>query len=357
MTEITHFMIDGERIPFRPGQTIMDAALAAGVYIPHLCHNPALAPHGSCRVCVVRANGREVSACTMPAAANLEVESETEAVRALRVAILQMLFVEGNHVCPACERSGACQLQAVAYYCGMLEPRFTHFFPRRALDASHPDVVLDRNRCILCELCVRASRDLDGKRVFAVSGRGIDSRLIVDSPTGRLGDSRLAVTDRAAHVCPVGALMPRQRAGEPGDRRGYRVPIGDRLYDREPISCVGDVALHDRGPGAGAGSHAESARQSAVRSAAGFQPRHGSEPEPKSKPEPVSRLKPEPKSKPEPVPRLEPKSKPRPEAAPGLELKPKPKPELKLEPEQEQQSEPEPTVSAAAASASAQEDP
>lgn len=243
------FELDGQAVPFRAGQTVMDAALAAGVYIPHLCHNPEFAPHGSCRVCVVRANGREVSACTAPAAADLEVESETEDLRALRVAILQMLFVEGNHVCPACERSGACQLQAVAYYCGMLEPHFRHFFPRRTLDASHPDVVLDRNRCILCELCVRASRDHDGKRVFAIAGRGIDSRLIVDSPSGRLGDSALAVDDRAAHVCPVGAILLRHRPADPADRRGFRVPIGERLYDREPISRVGDVALHDDRPG------------------------------------------------------------------------------------------------------------
>jgi [NiFe] hydrogenase diaphorase moiety small subunit len=243
------FRLDGEPIPFSPGQTIMDAALAAGVYIPHLCHNPEFAPHGSCRVCVVRANGREVSACTAPAETGMEVESETEAIRALRVAILQMLFVEGNHVCPACERSGACQLQAVAYYCGMLEPHFPQFFPRRELDASHPDLVLDRNRCILCELCVRASRDQDGKRVFAIAGRGMESRLIVDSPTGLLGDSRLEVTDRAAHVCPVGAILPRHRSADPQGRRGYRVPIGERLYDREPISRVGDVALHDHSPG------------------------------------------------------------------------------------------------------------
>jgi [NiFe] hydrogenase diaphorase moiety small subunit len=254
VSEPNTFSIDGAAIPFQPGQTIMDAASAAGVYIPHLCHNPDYAPHGSCRVCVVRANGREVSACTAPATPGLEVESETEALRALRVAILQMLFVEGNHVCPACERTGACQLQAVAYYCGMLEPRFKHFFPRRELDASHPDVVLDLNRCILCELCVRASRDQDQKRVFAISGRGVDSHLIVDSPTGLLGDSDLEVTDRAAHVCPVGAILPRHHVGDAEDRRGYRVPIGERLYDREPISRVGDVALHDRSPGSDAGA-------------------------------------------------------------------------------------------------------
>lgn len=238
------FRLDGTPIPFQPGQTIMEAALAAGAYIPHLCHNPALPPHGSCRVCVVRVNGREVASCTTPAANGQEVESETETVRALRVAVLQMLFVEGNHVCPACERSGTCQLQAVAYYCGMLEPHFTQFFPQRELDASHPDLVLDRNRCILCELCVRASRDLDQKRVFAIAGRGMDSRLIVDSPSGQLSDSRLELTDRAAHVCPVGAILPRHRAGDAEGRHGYQVPIGERLYDREPISQVGDVALH-----------------------------------------------------------------------------------------------------------------
>ena len=233
------FKLDGKPIPFQPGQTIMDAALAAGVYIPHLCHNPEFAPHGSCRVCVVRANGRDVSACTAPAAADMEVESESEAIRALRVAVLQMLFVEGNHVCPACEKSGACQLQAVAYHCGMLEPHFKHFFPRREVDASHPDAILDFNRCILCELCVRASRDHDGKRVFAISGRGIHSRLIVDSPNGRLGDSRFTITDKAAHVCPVGAILPR--------RAGYRVPIGERLYDRASIAVVGDAAAHEEG--------------------------------------------------------------------------------------------------------------
>ncbi|MCG6940421.1 MAG: (2Fe-2S)-binding protein [Thiohalocapsa sp.] len=228
------FTLDGGRIPFTPGQTIMDAALAAGVYIPHLCHKPGSAPHGSCRVCVVRANGLELSACTTPAQPDLVVESEADDIRALRLAVVQMLFIEGNHICPACEVSGACALQAVAYHCGMLTPRFPQRFPRRAVDASHPDFVLDHNRCILCELCVRASRDDDGKRVFAISGRGIASRLIVDSPTGLLGDSSFSKDDAAARVCPVGAILPR--------RQVFRIPIGKRYYDRSPIGHVGDVA-------------------------------------------------------------------------------------------------------------------
>ena len=233
------FRFDGKEIAFTPGQTIMDAVLAAGEYIPHLCHNPEFAPHGSCRVCVVGVGGRQVSACTAPAADGMEVDSSSDEIQNTRRAILQMLFVEGNHVCPACEKSGACQLQAVAYYTGMLAPHFTHFFPRRAVDASHPDYIIDFNRCILCELCVRASRDVDGKRVFAISGRGLASHLVVDSLSGKLGDSTFAATDKAAHVCPVGAILPKHC--------GYDTPIGERLYDSEPISKVGDVAAHEEG--------------------------------------------------------------------------------------------------------------
>ena len=119
----------------------------------------------------------------------------------------------------------------------MLSPHFTHFFPRRSVDASHPDTAIDYNRCILCELCVRASRDFDHKDVFAIDGRGINSRLVINSPSGKLGDSTFSATDKAAHVCPVGAILPKHK--------GYEKPIGDRLYDKLPISEVGDVAAHE----------------------------------------------------------------------------------------------------------------
>jgi [NiFe] hydrogenase diaphorase moiety small subunit len=231
--------LDGRPIPFTPGQTIMDAALAAGVYIPHLCHNPDYAPHGSCRVCMVGVNGRLVSACTTAALDGMTVESNTETIQSTRRSIVQLLFVEGNHVCPACERSGSCQLQAVAYYVGMLSPHFPQCFPQRPVDASHPDFMIDFNRCILCELCVRASRDHDHKRVFAVSGRGLASHLVIDSPSGLLGDSHFAASDRAAQVCPTGAILPKHR--------GYEQPIGQRLYDQAPISVVGDLRAQPGG--------------------------------------------------------------------------------------------------------------
>jgi len=228
------FRLDDKTIEFNDGDTIMDAALRAGEYIPHLCHNPEFVPHGSCRVCIVRADGRHVSACTQPAAENMDVENNTEEITTQRRTLLQMLFVEGNHMCPACEKSGACQLQAIAYYTGMLSPHFTHFFPKRSIDASHPDIVFYHNRCILCELCVRASREVDGKNVFAISGRGINSKLVFNSASGKLGDTNLAAADKAVSVCPVGALLPKHF--------GYDKPLGQRLYDIKPVSVAGDAA-------------------------------------------------------------------------------------------------------------------
>jgi [NiFe] hydrogenase diaphorase moiety small subunit len=230
------FRLDGKEIPFEDGETVMDAALKAGEYIPHLCHNPDFEPHGSCRVCVVDVNGRHVCSCTLPAAENMDVDNSSEAIVDKRRTLLQMLFVEGNHTCPACEKSGACQLQAVAYNTGMMSPHFTHFFPKRSIDASHPDLVFYFNRCILCGLCVRVSQDVDKKSVFSISGRGLSTKMIFNSPSGKAGDSKLTITDKAVSVCPVGAILPKHH--------GYEVPIGERLYDTKPISVVGDVASH-----------------------------------------------------------------------------------------------------------------
>jgi [NiFe] hydrogenase diaphorase moiety small subunit len=222
------FQLDGQRVPFQAGQTILQAAQAAGHFIPHLCAHPEFSPHGSCKLCTVRVNGRHGSACTTAAMPGQDVQSDTPALNTERRVLLQMLFVEGVHFCPGCEKSGNCQLQALAYEMEMLSPHFVQVHPDRPVDGSHPDVLLDLNRCILCELCVRASRDVDGKHVFSLAGRGMAATIVVNSPTGKLGDSSLALSDRAAHICPVGAILPK--------RVGFAVPIGQRVYDRVSIS-------------------------------------------------------------------------------------------------------------------------
>jgi [NiFe] hydrogenase diaphorase moiety small subunit len=178
-------------------------------------------------VCTVHIDGRPGAACTTQARADAEVLSATPELDAQRKTLLQMLFVEGNHFCPSCEKSGDCLLQATAYSVGMEGPHFEEFYPDRPVDASHPDILLDFNRCILCELCVRASRDVDGKNVFAIGGHGIGTRLLVDSDSGLLADSAMSAGDRAASVCPVGVILPK--------RRGFAVPIGQRRFDLHPI--------------------------------------------------------------------------------------------------------------------------
>lgn len=223
------FTLDGEDVRFAPGQTVLQAALAAGRYVPHLCYHREFKPHGSCKVCTLKVDGQWMTGCTLPAQAGMRVQSNTDEINATRRTVVQMLFAEGNHFCPSCEKSGNCVLQAVAYDLGVVSAQFDHFYPDRPVDASHPDLLLDFNRCILCELCVRASSEVDGKGVFALSGRGLAKHLIVNSESGRLADTDVALGDKAVEVCPVGVILKK--------RVGFAVPIGARRFDIAPISA------------------------------------------------------------------------------------------------------------------------
>jgi len=222
-------IIDGREIPAGPGQTILEAADAAGIYIPRLCYHPSLPPGGHCRVCTVKVNGRPANACTFPAAEGLVIENDTEELRDLRRTLVEMMFVEGNHTCPSCEASGNCELQAMAYRLGLLTPQLPYLRVPRELDASHEDIYLDRDRCILCGRCVRASRLLDGKTVFGFEGRGIGKRIAVNAERD-LSQTGLASTDKAATICPTGCLRLK--------REGWRTPVGERDYDRAPIGSM-----------------------------------------------------------------------------------------------------------------------
>ncbi len=226
MSDPFRFTIDGIEVTGTPGQTILQAAQDAGIWIPRLCFLEGLVPGGSCRVCSVKVQGRFQAACAFPASPGLIVENDTEEIQALRKQVVEMLFVEGNHFCMFCEKSGNCELQALGYRLGIASPRYPYLFPVRDLDASHPDVFIDRNRCIQCGRCVRASRDLDGKGVFGFVERSGHTRIAVDA-NGGLAGTRLDVDDRAVTVCPVGAILRK--------RVGFAVPIGERRYDREPI--------------------------------------------------------------------------------------------------------------------------
>jgi [NiFe] hydrogenase diaphorase moiety small subunit len=219
------FSVDGVPVVAQAGQTIIAACDDAGIYIPRLCYRSDLPPGGECRLCTCTVNGRYAAACVTPVAPSIVVANETPDLLAQRRTIVEMLFIEGNHICPGCEKSGDCDLQAMAYRLGLTAMQLRYQWPKREIDATHPEIFLDRNTCILCGLCVRASR-ADGKAVFGFENRGAQMRVGVGSPAGLRGTD-IDVGDRAASVCPVGAIVVKHT--------GYRTPIGERRYDARPI--------------------------------------------------------------------------------------------------------------------------
>lgn len=224
MSQIT-FTIDGKTVAGEPGQTILKAAEAAGVYIPRLCAHKDLVPHGSCRVCSVRVNGRIQAACVQTISEGIVVENDSEEIKKFRRDIVDMLFVEGNHFCMFCEKSGNCELQALAYRFGIAAPKYPYQNQKREIDLSHPDVFLDHNRCVLCGRCVRTSQELDHKNVFQFVERGHAKKVKVNAAA--LAATDLRVTDQVVTACPVGALLKK--------RVGYAVPVGQRQFDTRPI--------------------------------------------------------------------------------------------------------------------------
>lgn len=224
------FTLDGRLVHADAGQTIMEACDANNVYVPRLCDSDGLVPQGSCRVCSVRMNGRIVAACTQPLEDGAVVESDANDIAGYRKDLVRMLFHEGNHLCPICEASGNCELQAMAYRLGIVEATaYPYLQPVRPVDASHPDIALDTNRCILCGRCIRASRDIDGKNVFEYVGRGIHKRIGVNGDC--LADTNADISDYVFHpdVCPVGCILRKAD--------GFAVPIGERRFDQHVIGA------------------------------------------------------------------------------------------------------------------------
>jgi [NiFe] hydrogenase diaphorase moiety small subunit len=219
------FAIDGREVQAKPGETILKAARRAGIYIPSLCNFAAFMPAGACRICTVRVGGRYMAACTQPAAEGMAVESDLPDMLDMRKALVEMLFVEGNHMCPTCEKSGNCELQALAYRFQMLVPRFPYQFPVRRVEPAGTKILLEQNRCVKCLRCVRGVRTRDNKAVFGGLGRSEDKRIAVDPALASALPMARAL--EAMERCPVGSILKKEV--------GFAVPIGQRKFDKVPI--------------------------------------------------------------------------------------------------------------------------
>ena len=226
MKEFVTITIDNQEIKARPGEFIVDAARRNGIYIPTLCNLPGIKPAGSCRICTINVNGRLMTSCTTPVAEGMEIETTSQDIVDFRKSVIELLFVEGNHFCPACEKSGNCELQALGYRFEVMAPRFPYQFNKRDIDATNPKLIKDHNRCVLCKRCIRTILDEEGHHIFAFRYRGHQIQITIDPAYGNNMTDELA--QKAAQNCPVGALLYR-------GKHGFESPIGKRKYDKEPI--------------------------------------------------------------------------------------------------------------------------
>lgn len=226
-----HLTINGQNIEVPEGTTVMCAAQSAGIHIPSLCDHPAVTPYGGCRLCVVEVEGfrTPTASCTLPASNGMVVHTDTEKLRQTRQFILSMLFSERNHFCPFCLVSGGdCELQNAAYDEGMthwpIQPNWLKF----PVDTSHPYIVLDNNRCILCRRCVRACAELVGVATLGMQSRGSETLLVADTGVP-FGESTCISCGTCVQVCPTGALMDKESA-----YKGL-----EKDLTRTPSICVG----------------------------------------------------------------------------------------------------------------------
>jgi NADH-quinone oxidoreductase subunit G len=200
--------IDGQAVEAGADQTVIQAARAAGIEIPHFCWHPALSVPGNCRVCMVEVDDGWLDiACNMPVKEGMKVLTDSPAVREQRQAILQLLTLNHPVDCGICDKAGECSLQDYHYayngeppISGDPKQRSTKFYPLSER------IVLDNERCILCSRCVRFTREVSKSHVLGIEYRG-DSALVRPAEDRTLDDD--PYSDNVIDICPVGALLSR----------------------------------------------------------------------------------------------------------------------------------------------------
>lgn len=223
--ETVTLTVDGREVEARPGQFVLEAALNAGIYIPHLCHHPDLSPIGACRLCIVDIDGFDdiQTSCTTCAEAGMIVHTRSERLDKMRKLAMELILAGHQKDCGTCVKYLNCELQSLKQL--LVEDQFS--VKRRSrlfgVTDSNPLFLHDPNKCVLCGRCVRACHELRGCGVLYYRKRGIETYIgtIDDKP---LAEAGCRFCGACAEVCPTGAIMDKEEFGQEKSRKQALVP-------------------------------------------------------------------------------------------------------------------------------------
>jgi len=189
-------------------QTVLEVAHAHGIVIPTLCHHRDLTPVGSCRLCIVEIENLrgQVTACNLPVAEGMKIQTETpvlvESRRSILELLLQNYYDEGYSSHP----DQATEFEYWVRYYGALPLDGKVSLPRYPVNGDpNPFIWVDMNKCILCTRCVRACEEIQGRYVWGVADRGSETRIIAGADS-QLLEARCESCGACAAYCPTGAL-------------------------------------------------------------------------------------------------------------------------------------------------------
>ncbi|MBI1296631.1 bidirectional hydrogenase complex protein HoxU [bacterium] len=233
--EIVTLKIDDKDIGARGDETILEVARENGIEIPTLCHMDGLSDIGACRLCVVEVKGSNklLPACITTVQEGMEVNTRSPRLDHYRQMIVQMLFVERNHVCAVCVSNGHCDLQDLAVNLGVSHVTMPYLYPKLPIDASHERFVLDHNRCVLCTRCVRVCDEIEGAHTWDVMARGVESRVITDLMEPWGNSESCTSCGKCVHVCPTGALFEKGKSVAEMTKRRQFLPYLTAMREEE----------------------------------------------------------------------------------------------------------------------------
>lgn len=203
--------INEKVVRFVTGETILDVAVRQGIDIPTLCYLKYAMPTGACRVCLVEVKGARtlLPSCSTEVLTGMIVETESPKVVKARRTVIELMLADGWHDCLICEQSGMCKLQDLAYRYHVGMPRFPRQKKNFVYDDSHPFIVRNFAKCVLCGRCVQACNEIQVNNVLSMAYRGSEAS-IVASYNKPLGKSECVACGECVQACPVGALIEKK---------------------------------------------------------------------------------------------------------------------------------------------------